>query len=260
MSFKSDPIGIFDSGMGGITVLAEAMKLMPTENFIYFGDSLNAPYGTNSKEKVKELSLNVCNFLIEKKVKAIVVACNTATSAAIVDMRKLYNVPVIGIEPALKPALNSSNKGAVAVLATEVTLREDKFNNLMNKVAHDREIIKVPCPALVEIVESGIMFGKEVEDEIIKCLKDVNLSELSAVVLGCTHFIFLKNVFRKLLGDNIGIYDGNFGTVNYLHKKLYELSLLNESNDSPLIEIYNSKSNEYLIQSKDLLEKYNSLY
>ncbi|MGB3365979.1 MAG: glutamate racemase [Acidaminobacteraceae bacterium] len=259
MNFKKDPIGIFDSGMGGITVLVEAMKLMPTENFIYYGDSLNAPYGTRSREKVKELSLSVCEFLISKKVKAIVVACNTATSATISDIRKVYSVPVIGMEPALKPAINAKGKGSIAVLATEVTLREDKFNNLMNRFSDDRAIIKIACPSLVELVESGVISGQEAEKEVLNCFKDIDLENLSAVVLGCTHFVFLKKIFRTVLGDDIEIHDGNDGTIKYLYKKLDELSLLNLDNESPIIEIYNSKDQDYLYQSRVLLEKYKAL-
>lgn len=259
MNLKSDPIGIFDSGMGGITVLAEAMKLMPTENFIYYGDSDNAPYGIKSKEEVKKLSLDVCSFLINKKVKAIVVACNTATSATVMDMRKLYSVPVIGMEPALKPAINSKKEGSVAVLATEVTLREDKFKKLMNRFSDDREIIKVPCPTLVELVESGRISGEEAENAVLSCFEGVDIETLSSVVLGCTHFIFLKKVFRKVLGEKIEIYDGNYGTVKYLYKKLDELSLLNLNNETPIIKIYNSKDHDYLNRSKDLFERYKTL-
>lgn len=259
MNSKKDPIGIFDSGMGGITVLAEAMKLMPTENFIYYGDSLNAPYGIRPKEDVKELSLEVCDFLISKKVKAIVVACNTATSASVSDMRKLYSVPIVGMEPALKPAISNKVEGDVAVLATEVTLREDKFNNLMDRFASDRKIIKVPCPSLVELVESGIMSGEVAENKVLECFDDIDLTKLSAVVLGCTHFVFLKRVFRKVLGDNIEVHDGNYGTVKYLYNKLDELALLNSDNEAPIIKIYNSKDHDYLHQSRELLEKYKAL-
>jgi len=259
LNSKEDPIGIFDSGMGGITVLVEAMKLMPTENFIYYGDSLNAPYGIRSMEEVKELSLSVCEFLISKGVKAIVVACNTATSATISDLRKLYSVPVVGMEPALKPAISAKEKGSVAVLATEVTLREDKFNKLMNRFADDREIIKVPCPSLVELVESGVMSGEKAESAVQKCFEDIDLENLSAVVLGCTHFVFLKKIFKKVLGDKIEIHDGNYGTIKCLYKKLDELSLLNLDNESPIIKIYNSKGHDYLHQSRELLEKYKTL-
>lgn len=259
LNSKKDPIGIFDSGMGGITVLADAMKIMPTENFIYYGDSDNAPYGVKSREHVKELSLNICDYLISKNVKAILVACNTATSASVLEMRDRYNIPVIGMEPALKPAINAKGSGSVAVLATEVTLREEKFENLMNRFRYKREIIKVPCPSLVELVESGVMDGNEARRAVESCFEDIDIKKLSAVVLGCTHFVFLKKIFRDILGNNIEIHDGNFGTVNYLQKKLDDLSLLNLDNDKPVIKIFNSKNHDYLHQSRELLEKYNIL-
>ena len=131
---KNNPIGFFDSGVGGLSVLREAISIMPNENYIFFGDSKNAPYGTKSVEEVKKLRFKTAEFMMEKKVKAIVVACNTATSAAIDDLREKYkDIPVIGIEPALKPAVKLNRKGNIIIMATPMTLREHKFVNLMDK-------------------------------------------------------------------------------------------------------------------------------
>lgn len=257
---KKYSIGIFDSGMGGLSVLGDTMRMMPTENFIYYGDSLNAPYGVKSKEELTDLSMHICDFLMENEVKAIVVACNTATSAAINDLRQKFDIPIIGMEPALKPAVCSKNSGSIAVLATEVTLREEKFNNLMMTYANDRDIIKIPCPNLVELVESGTVSGEKALEEVKKCFEGIDITKLSAIVLGCTHFIFLKSVFKDFLGDDIEVFDGNLGTARYLQSKLESMSMLNLSNESPTIKIYNSKDEKYLIQSKDLLDKYKTIY
>lgn len=158
MNDKYNPIGFFDSGLGGISVLKESIKLLPNENFIYFGDSINAPYGSKSIEEIRELTNKAIEFLISKNVKAIVIACNTATSASVNELRDKYSkdIPILGIEPALKPASLSNKKGSIVVMATERTLSEKKFFDLMDKVAKQRDVIKLPCPSLVKFVENEI--------------------------------------------------------------------------------------------------------
>ena len=151
---KSRPIGIFDSGMGGISVLGEAIRWLPTENFIYYGDSVNAPYGTKTKRRGHHaLSEQICDHFIERNVKAIVIACNTATSAAVEYLRQKYtHIPVIGIEPALKPAVEHVPEGAVLVLATEMTLKEAKFLDLCDRIANERKVLKL---ALSKFCDDG---------------------------------------------------------------------------------------------------------
>ena len=159
------PIGFFDSGVGGLSVLKEAIKLMPNENYIYFGDSKNAPYGVKNVDDVKELTYNAFNLLREKGAKAVVVACNTATSAAVADLRKDYkDIPIVGIEPALKPAVELNRDGAIVIMATPMTLREKKFGNLMNKYNGGKEIIPMPCAGVVEFIESGDLDGDDLKD------------------------------------------------------------------------------------------------
>ncbi|MEA1975961.1 MAG: glutamate racemase, partial [Bacillota bacterium] len=181
-------IGIFDSGMGGLTVLKTALDILPNEDFVYLGDSNNAPYGIKSKEKVIELSDNICEMFINKyDVKAIVIACNTATSVAVDILRKKYNIPIIGMEPAIKPAIENNNGGKIVVLATEMTLKEKKFNDLITQYNQNNIITKVPCTKLVEIVEN-IDFNEIRLNHIIdECLE--NVDNIESIVLGCTHFI-----------------------------------------------------------------------
>ena len=159
------PIGVFDSGVGGISVLRELVALMPNENFIFYGDSKNAPYGTKTLEEVRKLTLADAEYLRSRNVKALVVACNTATSAAIHILREKYQkeIPVIGIEPALKPAVSVKENSRVLVMATPMTLREKKFHNLMQKFQDQAEIISLPCPGLVEFVERGELSGEALE-------------------------------------------------------------------------------------------------
>ena len=159
MSTDNRPIGVLDSGLGGISVLRELVKLMPGENFIYYGDSANAPYGTRIPEEVIDLTKKDVEFLLERGAKAIVVACNTATSVAIKELRAAYEevLPVIGIEPALKPAVKAKEHSKVVVMATPMTLSQTKFNSMMHIYEDDANIIKMPCPGLVEYIESGVL-------------------------------------------------------------------------------------------------------
>ena len=141
------PIGFFDSGVGGLSVLREAVKLMPNEHYVYFGDSKNAPYGVKKVEEIKDLTYKAVEFLIEKGAKAIVVACNTATSAAVASLRVTYpSIPIIGIEPAVKPAVELNRPGAIIIMATPVTLKEKKFKNLIAKYGDKAEVVSMPSP------------------------------------------------------------------------------------------------------------------
>ncbi len=250
-------IGIFDSGMGGISVLGEAIRAMPTENYIYYGDSGNAPYGTKSKEEVIALSDEICQHLIQRGVKAIVIACNTATSAAATYLRDKYpQIPVIGMEPALKPAIENLDSGAVLVMATEMTLKEEKFQELCQRIAAQREVIKLPCPNLVALVESGVTSGEIAESAIRDCLSQIDYTRVKGVVLGCTHFVFLKESVSKVMGEDIEIFDGNYGTVKHLHQMLEERALYDKTRHEATIEIINSGGMDLVLQSQKLLSLY----
>lgn len=252
---KKLAIGIFDSGLGGISVLAEIIKKMPNEKYIYYGDSENAPYGVKTPEEVSRLSRNICDFFTQQGVKAIVVACNTATSAAIKELRKTYNIPIIGMEPALKPAVEMNKEGKIVVMATEMTLKEKKFSNLMEKYGQESDIVKLPCPRLVELVEKGIVEGIQAQEAIKNCFEGIDINEISSIVLGCTHYIFLKDSIREIVGDRVHIIDGNDGTARHLKNILESKGLLDdEEKQESYLEIYNSKNDRNMIElSKKLL-------
>ncbi|MBC8061783.1 MAG: glutamate racemase [Clostridiaceae bacterium] len=235
------PIGFIDSGVGGISVLKEAVKLLPMENYIYFGDSKNAPYGTKDVKDVQQLTFNACELLMSYNVKALVIACNTATSAAINEVREKYKfLPVIGIEPALKPAVELDRKGKIIIMATPMTLVEKKFNKLMLNYEKVAEIISLPCPGLVELIEKGIIEGDELEDYIRTRFSSLIEDDIAAVVLGCTHYPFIKKQLLKLLGEDTPILDGSIGTVKQLRKQLDKLGMLNSREGRGKIEILNS--------------------
>lgn len=222
MGRAMNPIGVFDSGVGGISTLAALTRELPGEEFYYFGDTKNAPYGTKSTEEVIHLVQDVVGYLMGKDIKALVIACNTATGAAAATLRSWMPIPVIGMEPALKPAEEAWHGGRILVMATPLTLRQEKFHSLMQRFgAH---AVPQACPGLMELVEA------EDEDGAAKYLEQLfgawDLNQIDAVVLGCTHYVFLKPVIRKMLPDRILITDGNGGTARQLHRVLKERDLL----------------------------------
>ncbi|QSX05802.1 glutamate racemase [Sedimentibacter sp. zth1] len=255
MNKLKNKIGVFDSGLGGISVLKELVKLMPNEEYIYYGDSLNAPYGIKSKNKILERCLKICDFLIETGVKAIVVACNTATSATIDILRQTYkDIPIIGMEPALKVAAYNKVNNNIIVMATQLTLNEEKFKLLMKMHSDKNTIIKMPCPELVEIVEHNKLDEIElVNNTINNYFKNINLEDIDSIVLGCTHFVFYKYIIKNIVFEKTNIIDGNNGTARHLKNVLRENDLLRNNKNIGNIQYFNSSSDEnYIKLSKKL--------
>ena len=248
MDKKYEAIGVLDSGLGGLSVLREAIKIMPNENFIYYGDSRNAPYGVKSSEQVKKLTFDVVEYLLGRGVKGIMVACNTATSAAVAELRIKYpDIPIVGIEPALKPAANSSKEGKILVMATPMTLKEVNIDKLFDRYRDMREIEPVPCGGLMEFVEQGILEGEELDAYLIEKLKPFMDTKISSIVLGCTHYPFVRSAIAKVVGQDIDIIDGSLGTSRELMRRLKEKDLLNDSREKGTIEMINSSNKKELI-------------
>jgi glutamate racemase len=218
-------VGIFDSGLGGISVLREMTKLMPQENFLFFGDSANAPYGERSPEEVCELSERITDTMIQRGAKAIVIACNTATSAAAVYLREKYSdVPIIGVEPALKPAAENDRNGEVLVMATPVTLKLDKFQKLSARFTSDVDCIPLPCPGLADAIEHGDPDSDEVRD-LLESLLRPYVGKVSSIVLGCTHYPFVKKQILDIMGS-VDLYESGAGTARELRRVLSERGML----------------------------------
>lgn len=254
------PIGVFDSGVGGISVLADLVHQLPDEQYVYFGDSVNAPYGVRSNEEVKRLSLNAVEYLLNFKIKALVVACNTATSVVINELRNKLNIPVIGMEPALKPGIKLNKQGKVAVMATDVTLREKKFNDLIQKLKYETNVIKMPCLGLVEIIEKEGKHSDKIKNYIEDIFLPHNIDEIGVIVLGCTHYIFIKDIIANVVGENIDIVDGNLGTVRHVKNLLQADNKLISSETGGCketkIKLINSGKNSDMLElSKKLLEE-----
>ncbi len=251
------PVGVFDSGVGGISVLRELVALMPNENFIFYGDSKNAPYGTKSLEEVQKLTCADAEYLIGQDVKALVVACNTATSAAIRILRKKYQeqMPVIGIEPALKPAVSVKKNPRVIVMATPMTLREEKFQKLLEKFTDQAKIISLPCPGLVEFVERGELEGKALEEFLAKLFLPYREEHIDAVVLGCTHYPLIRASIQKVLGMQVAVFDGGAGTARETLRKLKEYHLQSDDTGHGYVKFENSSEDENMLRlSRYLLE------
>lgn len=215
-------IAVFDSGIGGLSVLHQAMKRLPNEAFLYYADEDHVPYGEKTREQIIECSEEAVKFLIDKGADAIVIACNTATSAAAAVLRSRYSLPIIGMEPAVKKALDLDPVHRVLVAATPVTIHGDKLKILMEHYDNHHLVDLLPLPKLVRFAEKGIFGGDDVKKYLEEQLKDFDLSKYSALVLGCTHFNLFKAQLRELLPSNMSFVDGNKGTVNQLIRKLGE--------------------------------------
>lgn len=238
---SSAPIGVFDSGVGGISVLRALCKEMPEENYIYYGDSLHSPYGTKSLEEVQRLSIANTEFLLKRGAKAIVVACNTATSAAIRMLRTKYEgIPFVGIEPALKPAVLDKPGSRVIVMATPMTIRERKFHTLLESYEDMGEIISMPCPGLMEYIEQGDLESEDLERFLEEMLAPYMQERIDAVVLGCTHYPFVAKELQKILGQGVKLFEGGPGTAREVKRRVAEKGLLTSSLEPGSVQFENS--------------------
>ena len=218
------PIGFLDRGLGGVGVLKEALRQLPHESYLYYGDTAHIPYGDKSPEEIIELVHQAVDKLIALNCQAIVIACNTATSAAAGRLRQELHMPVIGMEPALKPASLLAGQGRILVMATQATLSLPKFQALMER--YGKDAVPVPCPGLMECVESGCLEGPVVEDLLRKLLSPWLHLPVKAVVLGCTHYPFLRKTIASFFPPGVPLIDGNEGTIRQLKRRLDEEGLL----------------------------------
>ena len=253
MSTKESYIAVFDSGVGGISVLRELVRLMPEENYLYFGDSANAPYGDKTTDQVRALTLAAAEMLASRDIKALVVACNTATAAAITQLRQRYpELVVIGIEPALKLAADRFPRGRIGVMATQVTLREEKFAHQAQRFPEET-IELIPAPGLVELIEAG----KENSPEAQTLLEELLLpyaGKLDALVLGCTHYPFVAEKIRSILGSQTQLLDGGEGTARQTCRCLEAKGLRNSGAGSVQME-NSSQDAARLRRAMELLEQ-----
>lgn len=219
---KEGYIAFFDSGVGGLTVLHQAMALFPHEHFLYYADSANTPYGLRPSDEIDMLVQKAICDITTRPVKAIVLACNTATSISADNLRVKYDLPIIGMEPAVKIAADSDSRGRIVVLATEATLRERKYHDLITNLHIKERVEDIRLPDLITMAEEFILDGGRVETYLAERLAQIDWTEVQSVVLGCTHFIYYRNALEKIIPDEVNILDGNEGTVRRLRDVLGE--------------------------------------
>ena len=240
------PVGLLDSGLGGISVLGEALRQLPNEDYVYYGDTANAPYGDKTPEEVLGLVHQAVERLIELRCKAIVIACNTATSVSAGKLRQELALPIIGMEPALKPASLLPGEGKILVMATRVTLALPKFQALMAQ--YGRDAVPVPCPGLMECVERGELEGPQVTALLRQLLGPWLSQPVKAVVLGCTHYPFLRKAIAALFSEETPLIDGNAGSVRQLRRRLEEEGLLSNRQEPGRVTFLSSSEEPSVLQ------------
>jgi glutamate racemase len=237
------PIGAFDSGVGGLSILAEIRKLLPAEDLIYLADSAHCPYGTKSAAAIRQRTLEVTDFLVQLGVKAVVVACNSACEAGLERIRDKYpQLPVIGVEPAVKPAQQETRNGKIGVLATTLTLNGERFSHLIEKYGGGIEVFSQPAPGLVELVEAGKLETPETEAILHRYLDPLLDREIDTLVLGCTHYPFLIPMIRKICGPAVTVLDTGAAVARQTLRILTEKDLLTAA-ASPGNDIFYTSGN-----------------
>jgi glutamate racemase len=238
------PIGVFDSGVGGLSVLRDIRKELWNEDLLYVADSNHAPYGDKEAEYIETRSVAIAQFLVDQPVKAIVVACNTATSAAVAQLRERFNVPIVAMEPAVKPAVENTKSGVVGVLATRRTVSSENFLNLLTRFGTNADIVVQPCPGLVEQVEAGDLLGEKTRLLLEKFVFPLLEKGADTLVLGCTHYPFLAPLIRSMASIEVTIIDPGEAIARQLRRRLETIGLLSRREQQGCEQFWTSGSPE----------------
>ena len=239
------PIGIFDSGIGGLTVLKEISEQLPHEDIIYFGDTARVPYGTRSTETVIKYSFQCIKFLLSKNIKAIVIACNTATAAALKTALEHFDVPIIGvIDPGVKTAVATTKNNKIGIIGTTGTINSEAYQKGIRKLNKSAEVIGIACPLFVQIVEDG---WEDTEIAIMtaeKYLIELKEHNIDTLVLGCTHYPILRYTLSKVMGDNVNLVNPAYETAKEVKQLLKTKDMLSNKTDKSKQEFYVSDDPE----------------
>jgi len=219
---QSAPIGVFDSGVGGLSILSGLHALLPNEHLVYLADSAHAPYGPKGGDFIRARCDQIMDYFLQLQVKAVVVACNTATAAAIAGMRERYTIPLIGVEPAVKPAAESSASGIVGVLATSGTISSDKFLKLQDRFTHQAEIITRACPGLVELIEAPVFDERAIVDLLNEFIGPMLAKGADTLVLGCTHYSLIRALIQAVAGETVTIVDAGQAVARETGRRLQD--------------------------------------
>lgn len=238
----SQPIGVFDSGVGGISVLQHIHQLLPHEHLLYFADSRHAPYGSKTPQQIQSRCFEITDFLIAKGAKAIVVACNTATAAAIDAMRAQYTLPIFGMEPAVKPAAEASKNGIIGVLATVGTLKSAQFAGLLESYGRNVEVVTQGCVGLVECIERGELNAEYTLNLLQQYCQPLLDEGADTVVLGCTHYPFVKKHIQRIVGDKVTLIDTGAAVAKHLQNRLSAMEMLSSRTQNGEVKFWTNSS------------------
>jgi len=247
MCKKNNPVGLFDSGVGGLSVLKEIFRQLPYENTVYFADTFHRRYGTKSEKVIKKYVFEIINFLIKKKkAKIIIMACNTATSFALEDARKNFKIPIIGvIEPGAKMALKVTQNKAIGIIGTEVTIRKKMHRKIIETLDPKIRVFEQACTPFGNFVERGLVNSEKIQETVNRYLKILKNKKIDTLILGCTHYQFLKDFIKETLGSDVRLIDPSQETVLEVKKILRQAESLNLDKQMPVYEFFTTgnKSN-----------------
>lgn len=243
------PVGVFDSGVGGLTVVNQLIKSLPQEDIIYFGDTAHLPYGSKSKESVIRFSLDIANFLQAQKVKIIVVACNTASSFALSSLRENIEIPVIGvIEPGAQAAVDATRNFKIGIIGTEGTIKSRAFEEALRKIDKNVKVFSRACPLFVPLVEEGWLDEPETSQIAEKYLSAIKNEGIDTLILGCTHYPLLKELLSRIMGQEISLIDTAEATAKAVERKLREKNLLRKGNRKAVYKFFVSDDPDKFLQ------------
>lgn len=249
---NESPIGVFDSGVGGLTVVKEIQRFLPAENIVYFGDTARVPYGSKSRKTVLTYSRQIVEFLKTRNVKTIVIACNTASSLALTELEKEVDIPIIGVvKPGVKAALNKTKNGRIGVIATTSTIGSGLYPELIKKDAPDAEVFVKACPLLCPLAEEGWVDDEITDSVIRRYLDELIKNDIDTLILGCTHYPLLINAFNRIVGDNIKLVNPACETAVSLKALLTEADLMNPGEKEPEYSFYSSDTTDRLLAFAD---------
>ncbi|MCI9229082.1 MAG: glutamate racemase [Dorea sp.] len=244
-SNRTAPVGVFDSGVGGLTVAREIMRQLPRENMVYFGDTARVPYGSKSRNNIIRYSRQIIRFLQTKEVKAIVIACNTASALALDTVKEETDIPIIGvIEPGARAAVQATENGMIGVAGTEATIQSETYTNVIRKMRPDAAVIGKPCPLFVPLVEEGFAKHRITEEVIDIYLSEMRQTDIDTMILGCTHYPLLRSRIMAYFGEKVHIVNPAYETAVDLKKILDESGMANLSDAAAAYEFYVSDAAE----------------
>ena len=238
-TLKEKPIGVFDSGIGGLTVVKHLSTVLPNEHIVYFGDTARVPYGSKSNSTVIEYSIQDTNFLLHKNVKVVVVACNTASSIAISDLQKKFSVPIIGvILPGAQMAVNETKNGKIGVIGTRATIGNQAYSKAIKEIKKDIQVIEKACPLFVPLAEEGWTHHRATHEIAEEYLKELREKEIDTLVLGCTHYPILSDVIQEVIGSKVKLIDSGVATAAVVKNEIHKLKFETDHKDHPNLDLF----------------------